>query len=108
MLEEINKLATGKVAADELQRAKDSWIKDQDTNLSNDSYVAYQLRQQTYLGRTTAEDKALRQKLAAATTADIELVAKKHLQPSRLVIVDAGDSAKASAPPPTTPTTPKP
>jgi zinc protease len=103
MLEEINKIATGKVAADELQRAKDSWIKEQDTNLSNDGYVAYQLRQQTYLGRTTAEDKALRAKLAAVTTADIERVAKQHLQPNRLVIVDAGDSSKASAPPPTTP-----
>jgi zinc protease len=103
ILEEVNKIATGKVAADELARAKESWIKEQDTNLSNDSYVAYLLRQQMYLGRTTAEEKALRAKLGAVTPADIERVAKKHLQPSRLVIVDAGDSTKASAPPPTTP-----
>ncbi|HWO25430.1 MAG TPA: pitrilysin family protein [Kofleriaceae bacterium] len=103
ILEEINKIATGKVATDELARAKESWIKDQDTNLSNDSYVAYLLRQETYLGRTTAEEKALRAKLQAVTPADLERVAKKHLQPSRLVLVDAGDPTKASAPPPTTP-----
>jgi zinc protease len=100
ILEEITKMAAGKVAADELQRAKESWLKDQDTNLSNDSFVVGMLGQQAYLGRTTAEDKALRAKLSAVTTADIERVAKKYLQPSRLVIVDAGDSAKASAPAP--------
>jgi zinc protease len=98
MLEEINKIVTGKVAADELARAKESWIKDQDTNLSNDGYVAFLLRRQAYLGRTTAEEKALRQKLQAVTPADLERVARKHLQPSKLVIVDAGDSSKASAP----------
>jgi zinc protease len=98
ILEEINKIATGKVGADELARAKESWIKDQDTSLSNDGYVAYQLRNQTYLGRTTAEEKALRAKLGAVTPADIERVARKHLQPSRLVIVDAGDASKTSAP----------
>jgi zinc protease len=100
MLEEINKIATGKVAADELARAKASWIKDQDTSLSNDGYVADLLRDQTYLGRTTAHDQALRGKLQAVTAADLERVARKHLQPNRLVIVDAGDSSKASAPAP--------
>jgi zinc protease len=98
MLEEINKIATGKVAADELARAKEAWIKDRDTNLSNDSYVAALLREQMYLGRTTAEDKALRARLGAVTPADLERVAKQHLQPSRLVIIDAGDSSKATGP----------
>ncbi len=100
ILEEINKIATGKVAADELARAKASWIKDQDTRLSDDGYVVDLLRDQAYLGRTTAEDKALRARLQAVTPADLERVAKQHLQPSRLVIVDAGDSSKANAPPP--------
>ncbi|HWU90057.1 MAG TPA: pitrilysin family protein [Kofleriaceae bacterium] len=100
ILEEINKMAAGKVAADELARAKESWIKDKDTSLSNDGFVVELLRDQTYLGRTTSEDKALRAKLLAVTTADLERVARKYLQPSRLVIVDAGDSSKASAPGP--------
>ena len=100
ILEEVNKMAAGKVAADELARAKESWVKDQDTSLSNDSFVVGTLRNQAYLGRTTAEDRALRAKLAAVTAADIERVAKKYLQPSKLVIIDAGDSAKANAPAP--------
>lgn len=100
MLEEINKMATGKVAADELERAKESWIKDEDTSLSNDAYVAQMLRRQLYHGRTTAEAKALRAKIQAVTPADIERVARKNLHANRLVIVDAGDAAKVSAPPP--------
>jgi zinc protease len=108
ILEEINKMAAGKIAADELARAKEAWIKDKDTSLSNDSYVVELLREQTYLGRTTAADKMLRAKLQAVTPADLERVAKKYLQPSKLVIVDAGDSSKASSPAPAPGPTPTP
>lgn len=98
LLEEINKLATGKVAADELERAKGTWVKSRDTSLSNDNFVAGMLSTQLYLGRTTAEEKALRGKIQALTAADVERAAKKYLQPNRLVIVDAGDASKASEP----------
>jgi zinc protease len=95
ILEEINKLTTGKIPSDELQKAKDAWIKAQDTSLSNDSVVLQMLRQQLYRGRTMAFTKELRRKLGAVTPADVERVARKHLQPDKLVIVDAGDSSKA-------------
>lgn len=97
MLEEINKIVSGKIAPDELQRGRDSWIKSQDTSLSNDNAVVGMLRNQLYRGRTTAWTKALRAKIAALTPADIERVAKKYLQPSKLVIIDAGDVAKQNA-----------
>jgi zinc protease len=94
MLEEIDKLLTGKVTDDELRRAKDAWIKEQDTNLSNDRFVLSMLTGQLYRDRTTAFSKELRAKIAAVTTADVERVAKKYLDPKRLAIVDAGDVAK--------------
>jgi len=97
MLEEITKMASGKVAPDELQRAKDAWIKAQDTSLSNDGYVIQMLRNQLFRGRTTEWTKQLRAKIQAVTAADIERVAKQRLQPSKLTIVDAGDAAKAAA-----------
>lgn len=99
ILDEIAKMADGKTTPDELQRTKDSWIKAQDTQLSDDSTVTFMLRSQLYRGRTTTHTKELRAKLQAVTPADIERVAKRRLDPKRLVIVDAGDLAKAKAPP---------
>ena len=94
MLEEINKLLSAKVAPEELQKAKDSWIKSQDTQLSNDNVVTSMLRQQLYRGRTTKWSKELRAKLAAVTPDDVARVAKKYLNPGKLVIIDAGDVSK--------------
>ncbi|MBL9016316.1 MAG: insulinase family protein [Myxococcales bacterium] len=94
LLDEITKMAAGKVTDAELARAKEAWLKAQDTNLSNDSYVTSMLATQSYLGRTTKETAALRAKIAAVTTADLERVAKKHLVPAKLVIVDAGSKPK--------------
>ena len=94
LLDEIAKMATGKVTDAELQRAKGAWLKAQDTNLSNDSYVTNMLATQSYVGRTTKEAAELRAKIAAVTVADIERVAKAHLAPSKLVIVDAGSKPK--------------
>ncbi|MGN6108841.1 MAG: M16 family metallopeptidase [Kofleriaceae bacterium] len=97
ILEEINKMTTGKVPTEELQKAKQAWIKAQDTVLSDDSTVLAMLSNQLFRGRTTAFTQQLRAKIQAVTPADVERVAKKHLQPNKLVIIDAGDSSKAKA-----------
>jgi len=97
ILEEYNKMITSKVSDDELRRAKDGWIKDQDTSLGQDNYVVQMLSNQTFRKRTSAFSKDLRAKIQAVTPADIERVAKKYLDAKRLVIVDAGDQAKAAA-----------
>ncbi len=94
LLEEITKLSTGGVTEAELSRAKDAWTKAQDTNLGNDSYVTNELATQAYRGRTTREDTELRAKIKAVTVADVARVAKKYLQPEKLLIVDAGSKAK--------------
>ncbi|HTL34544.1 MAG TPA: pitrilysin family protein [Kofleriaceae bacterium] len=93
-LEEIEKLTTGKVTDEELKRAKDTWIKEQDTGLSNDGYVVQMLQRQTFRGRTNAFTKELRAKIQAVTADDVARVAKKYLDPKRLAVVDAGDTAK--------------
>ncbi|MBA3463875.1 MAG: insulinase family protein [Deltaproteobacteria bacterium] len=94
MLEEINKITSGKVTDAELARAKDAWLKAQDTNLSNDTYVTNMLATHSYRGRTTQWEKDVRAKISAVTVADVERVAKKYLNPSKLVIVDAGSKPK--------------
>jgi zinc protease len=94
LLEEIEKITASKVTDDELRRAKDTWIKDQDTGLSNDGFVVQMLANQTFRSRTNAYTKELRAKIQAVTADDIVRVAKKYLDPKRLVIVDAGDVGK--------------
>ncbi len=94
LLEEISKITSGSVTEAELSRAKDAWTKAQDTSLSNDSYVTNMLSTQAYRGRTTREELELREKIKAVTVADVARVAKKYLQPSKLVIVDAGSKPK--------------
>ena len=94
MLEEIGKMLTGKVTAEELKRAKDTWIKEQDTGLSDDGFVVQLLSRQSFRGRTNAFTKELRAKVQAVTADDIARVAKRYLDPKRLVIIDAGDLAK--------------
>ncbi|MBX3155043.1 MAG: insulinase family protein [Deltaproteobacteria bacterium] len=95
LLEEIAKLASGKVTAEELKRAVDGWVKYDDTQLSNDAALVAMLQQQSYHGRTTAQHKELRAKIQALAPADVERVAKARLAPGKLVVVDAGDTSKA-------------
>ena len=95
LLDEIGKMTTGKIEAEELSRAKDAWTKQIDTNLSSDDFVTQMIENQLYRGRTSTYLQDLRKKVQALTTADVERVAKQHLHPDRLVIVDAGDQSKA-------------
>jgi zinc protease len=94
MLEEIAKIASGGVTEAELAHSKETWVKAQDTALSNDSVVTNLLATQAYQGRTTKEDAALRAKVAAVTVADCARVAKQYLQPAKLIVVDAGSKSK--------------
>jgi zinc protease len=99
LLEEITKIMTTKPTADELRRAKDNWIKDLDTSLSNDNYVVRMLANQTNRGRTTEFTRTIRAKIEAVTADDVVRVAKKHLDPKRLILIDAGDKSKQTPPP---------
>jgi zinc protease len=94
MLDEIQKAVGGSFSNDELEHAKGAWLHDQDTNLSSDEYVLQLLGDALFHGRTTAYAQQLRAKIRAVTTADVARVAKKWLDPKRLTIVDAGDTAK--------------
>lgn len=95
LLDEIGKIGSGKATDKELQHAKDAWIKDQDTSLSDDNYVVQMLSNELYRGRTTEFTKTLRAKIQSTTGADLERVAHKWFDPKRLIFVDAGDHSKA-------------
>src|SRR5262249_30958061 len=90
MLDELTKITTGPVTEEELTRAKATWLKGEDTVLSDDDWVTLTLGNQLYRDRTMMWRKELRGKVSAVTLADVSRVAKKSLQPPRLFVIDAG------------------
>ncbi|MFT3693144.1 MAG: pitrilysin family protein [Kofleriaceae bacterium] len=97
IMDELKKLSTGAATPDELQKAKDAWLKQLDTGLSDDRYEVAMLLRQEERNRTTEFTKQLKAKVSAVTAADVQRVAQKYLDPKRLVLIDAGDSSKAAA-----------
>ncbi|HEY5938804.1 MAG TPA: hypothetical protein VIU61_29330, partial [Kofleriaceae bacterium] len=53
-----------------------------------------------YRGRTLEFMSRLRAKVQAVTAADLERVAKQHIQPQKLFMIDAGSHSAAIAAPP--------
>jgi len=96
ILDEIRHAAGGAVTEDELARAKGAWLKQLDTNLSNDQFVRGQLADDLFTGRTLAWTQQLRTKVQAVSAADVARVAKQYLKPDRLIVVQAGDMNKAA------------
>ena len=94
ILEEIKRIGSEQVTDAELSRAKDAWIKDQDTNLSNDDFVASLLEDALHDSREWSFYKSQRDKIRAVSVADVAKAAKKYLVPERLIVIDAGDQAK--------------
>ena len=94
LTDELRRIATQPIAAAELTRAKEAWLKIQDTALADDGAVASLLARQLYAGRDLAYVKNLRAKIAALTAADVERAAKKYVEPDRVVLVKAYDPAK--------------
>ncbi|MBA3542005.1 MAG: insulinase family protein, partial [Deltaproteobacteria bacterium] len=103
LLDELGKLATGKVTAEEVEYAKATWLKGQETGWSSDRLVVGSLATNLYRKRTFEFTKQLRAKLQAVTAADVARVAAKYVHPERLVVIDAGDHAKVGGDSPSGP-----
>ncbi len=97
MLDEFAKMTSTPVSDTELAQAKDAWIKDEDTNLASDRFVMGMLASQLRSNRGMEFSKKLRAGIEAVTAADVQRVAKARLDPSRLVVIDAGDQARGAA-----------
>jgi zinc protease len=94
MIEEITRLVTGGVTAEELASAKSGLQQSFDRNLSSDAFVQGLLQKALYLDRKLefwAEQNAA---IAALTVGQVNAAVKRHLRPEALVKVTAGDKKK--------------
>lgn len=95
--EELRRAVTEGFTAEEVEAAKEGWLRSQRTSRANDQAVAGMLGSQLYLDRTFTWDEELESKVAGLTPEEIRTALAEHLDPDDLVIVKAGDFAGAGS-----------
>ena len=94
MLEEITRLVSSGITADELAGAKQGILSGFERNLSNDGFVLGMLQDGLYLDRKM-EFWAKQNAAVSALTADqVNAAIKRHIKPGDLVKITAGDKQK--------------
>jgi zinc protease len=91
LMEELEKLIKEGAEAKEIAEAKKSYALNWDGQIAEDEFVAQELTQQLFLGRTFAYWKAVNGAIQKLTPADVTAAARKYIQLARLTKVKAGD-----------------
>jgi zinc protease len=91
MAEELAKFVKEGVTAKELDEAKKAYLEAEKNGRSTDAALAAELRDELEAGRTTAYLADFEKKVAALTPEQVNAAVRKHIEPTRLVIVEAGD-----------------
>jgi predicted Zn-dependent peptidase len=91
VLDEINRMRTSKVSAEELETAKNSLIETFPRIFSTAAQIAGTFAQDEYTKRPVDYWDTYRQRVAALTVDDVQRVAQKYLDPSKLVILVVGN-----------------
>ena len=97
LIEEIQKALKDGFNAEELQSARTSWLQGQAQSRAQDRELAGRLAGNLNLGRTLAFQAELEQKVSALSVDQVNVAVRKHLDPTKLSIVKAGDFAKVAA-----------
>jgi predicted Zn-dependent peptidase len=91
VLDEINRIRTQKVSAEELETAKNSAVETFPRIFSTAAQIAGTFAQDEYTKRPADYWDTYRQRVAAVTADDVQRVAQKYLDPSKLVILVVGN-----------------
>jgi zinc protease len=97
--EEIERVLKDGLSPDEIEKAKQGWLQNQQVGRSNDGQLAGDIQGKVYLGRTMAFDKELERRLSSLSADQVNGVLRKYIDPARITVVKAGDFAKGKAEP---------
>lgn len=93
--EEIEKTMKEGFTAEELKAAKSGYLQSRQVGRSQDASLANTLTNNLYLNRTMQWDADFEKKIEALTPEQIKAAFNKHIDYNKLVIIKAGDFAKA-------------
>lgn len=93
--EEINKVITEGFTADEVKAAQSGWLQSRTVSRAQDGGLSSTLANYLFIKRDLMWDESLEKKVAALTPEAINAAMKKHLDPSKINVIKAGDFAKA-------------
>lgn len=99
MREEIARLVTDGIGADELRDAVAGLLTQRQQGRASDGAVAGLLARNLFMDRTMQFSADIDARLHALTVAEVNAAIRKHLKPAALSVVVAGDFSKAAAPP---------
>jgi zinc protease len=94
--EEIARALKDGFSAEEVAAAKSGWLQQQQVSRSQDAELTRRLNNYLFLGRHLDWDAALEAKVGALTPDQIVTAMRKHIDPSKIVVVKAGDFAKSA------------
>jgi zinc protease len=97
--EEIARALKDGFTPDEVAAAKSGYLQSQQLNRAQDAGLGRRLASYRFLNRTLAWDADLEKRIAALTPDEIVAAMRRHIDPSKLTIIKAGDFAKAAAKP---------
>jgi len=97
--EEVERMLKEGFPAEEVTRAKSSWMQGRVVNRSSDQFLVGPLGSNFQFSRTMSWDAELEKKVQALTPEQIHAAAKKYLDPAKVSYFKAGDFKKAGVTP---------
>lgn len=89
--EELTRAVEEGFTEEEVTEAREAWLRQRRTNRSNDQFVASALESNLFLDRAFAWDGRLEERARALTAEEVNAALRRHVDPSRLTVVQAGD-----------------
>ncbi len=94
--EEIARMLKDGFTAEEVEAAKSGYLQSRQVSRAQDNELASRLNNYLFLGRTLQFDSDLDAKLRALTPEQIVAAMRRHIDPTKMTIIKAGDFAKKS------------
>jgi zinc protease len=94
--EEIARMLKDGFTAEEVEAAKSGYLQSRQVSRAQDNELAGRLNNYLFLGRTLQFDADLDAKLRALTPEQIIAAMRRHIDPTKITIIKAGDFAKKS------------
>ncbi len=94
--EELEKVQKEGFTAEELNAARSGYLQSRQVSRAQDNELAGKLNSYLYYNRTMGFDADFDKKIEALTPESVNAAMKKHIDPAKLTIIQAGDFAKAA------------